>query len=50
MPPLYLRKGSFFVQKMGSTTVQDHQNLPEFEEPLVYGQKEAMNTLPIFVR
>jgi hypothetical protein len=20
MPPLYLRKGSFFVQKMGSTT------------------------------
>jgi hypothetical protein len=22
MPPLYLRKGSFFVQKMGSTTVR----------------------------
>ena len=21
MPPLYLRKGSFFVQKMGSTTL-----------------------------
>ena len=23
MPPLYLRKGSFFVQKMGSTTPID---------------------------
>jgi hypothetical protein len=43
MPPLYLRKGSFFVQKTGSTTeFFDHQKLC----PIVNFHYQAIVVMP----